>query len=144
LTTFTQWKDYNMDEHVKTRIMLHGMTRDNPEALVPLAKSWLHPPELQLVTGEVVYEPAERAYVVTELSHAELQGKLMSNPEQPAIRPAIVLSNIRLADPKVQVNGQILAHGKDFQHGMVKELEQWKTIIWINAIFNENLDLVIR
>jgi hypothetical protein len=49
-----------------------------------------------------------------------------------------------LADPKVQVNEQILAPGKDFQHGTVKELEQWKTIIWIDAIFDKNVDLLIR
>jgi len=124
--------------------MLHGMTRNKPEELVPLAKSWLHPPEMQLDAGEVIYEPAERAYLVTKLSNAVLKGKLLANPDQPALRPAIVLNNIRLADPKVRVNGETLAPGKDFQHGMVKELEQWKTIIWINAIFNENVDLSIR
>ena len=144
LTTFTQWKDYYMDKRVKTRIMLHGMTQNKPEELVPLAKSWLYPPEMQLDAGEVVYEPAERAYLVTKLSNAVLKGKLLANPDQPAQRPAIVLNNIRLANPKVQVNGQTLTPGKDFQHGIVKELAQWKTIIWIDAIFAENVDLLIR
>ena len=120
------------------------MTRDKPEELIPLAKSWLHPPELKLVDGEVIYEPAERAYLVTKLSQAVLHGKLLANPNQPALRPAFVLNNIRLTDPKVQVNGQIITPGKDFQHGIVKELEQWKTIIWLDAIFDENVDLLIE
>ena len=44
----------------------------------------------------------------------------------------------------VEVNEQILTVGKDFQHGVVKELEKWKTIIWIDAIFEENVNLLIR
>ena len=144
LTTFTQWKDYYMDERVKTRIMLHGMTQNKPEELVPLAKSWLHPPEMQLDDGEVMYEPAERAYLVTKLSNSILKGKLLANSDQPALRPAIILNNIRITDPKVEVNEQILTVGKDFQHGVVKELEKWKTIIWIDAIFEENVNLLIR
>jgi len=144
LTTFTQWKDYYKDERMKTRIMLHGMTRDKPEELIPLAKSWLNPPELQLDSGEVFYEPAERAYLVTKLSNAALNGKLTATPDQPALRPAIVLNNMKLTKPNVLVNGQILTPGEDFQYGIVKELEQWKTIIWIDTVFDQNVDLLIR
>ena len=43
-----------MDEGVKTRIMLHGMTKNKPEELVPLAKSWLNPPGMKLENGEVI------------------------------------------------------------------------------------------
>ena len=144
LTTFTQWKDFYMDKRVKSRIMLHGMTRGKPEELVPLAKSWLYPPEMQLADGEVTYDPAQRAYVVTKISNRELRGKLLATRDQPALRPAIVLDNIRLAGPKVQVNGKILTPGKDFQHGIVKDLEKWRTIIWIDAVFEKNVDLLIK
>ncbi len=133
-----------MDERVKTRIMLHGMTRDKPEELVPLAKSWLNPPVMKLENGEVTYEPAERAYLVTNLGNAVVKGNLAATPEQPAIRPAFILNQKQLLNPEVQINGQDLIPGKDFQHGIVKELEQWKTIIWINSTFDENVDLLIR
>jgi len=68
----------------------------------------------------------------------------LANSDQPALRPAIILNNIRITDPIVEVNEQILTVGKDFQHGVVKELEKWKTIIWIDAIFEENVNLLIR
>lgn len=144
LTTFTQWKDYYMDEHVKTRVMLHGMTQKQPEDLVPLAKSWLSPPELQLEEGEVFYEPAERAYLVKKLNNKTLKGKLLASSDHPADRPAIVLYQTRLLDPKVQINEQTLIPGKDFQHGVVKEMENWKTIIWIDAFFDKTIDLLIE
>jgi hypothetical protein len=144
LTTFTQWKDYYMDENVKTRIMLHGMTRGKPEELVPLAKSWLNAPELKLDEGKVIYETAERAYLVTSLEDGILKGTLAANSDQPAIRPAIIVNQKKLVNPKVQINGEDLIPGKDFQHGTVKELEQWKTIIWINAVYENNVELLIR
>ncbi len=144
LTTFTQWKDYYMDERVKTRIMLHGMTQDKPEDLVPLAKSWLEPPELQLTEGEAVYEPAEKAYMINNLGKAVFEGRLIANPDHPAVNPAFILNNVRLDNPIIEVNGKSLTPGKDFQFGTVKELSYWKTIIWINAVYDNEAGLSIR
>ena len=42
------------------------------------------------------------------------------------------------------INNQILIPDKDYQYGVVQELDQWKTIIWIDAIFNKNIDLSIQ
>ena len=145
LTTFTQWKDYYMDERVKSRIMLHGMTENKPKELVPLAKSWLNPPKMELkYNNKVFYEAAERAYVVNELKNGILEGKLLANPNQPAWKPAIILNNIRIVNPKVMINKQILEPDKDYKYGIVQELDQWKTIIWIDAIFYENIDFLIQ
>ena len=145
LTTFTQWKDYYMDERVKSRIMLHGMTQNKPKELVPLAKSWLNPPKIELYDdNKVFYETAERAYVVNKLKNGVLKGKLLANPNQPAWKPAIILNDVRITNPKVMINNQILIPDKDYQYGVVQELDQWKTIIWIDAIFNKNIDLSIQ
>jgi len=35
----------------------------------------------------------------------------------------------------VRLDGQALTPGRDFQHGIVRELEQWKTLIWLNREF---------
>lgn len=144
LTTFTQWKDYYMDESVKTRIMLHGMTKDKPEDLVPLANSWLNPPELRLKHGKAVYESAERAYIIDNLGKEDFAGTLYANTAQPAIKPAFVLNNVRMNHLSVLVNGKNLTQGEDFQVGTVKELDQWKTIIWIDAVFDEEIVIEIQ
>lgn len=73
-----------------------------------------------------------------------MRAKLLAKPNQPAIKPAIVLKNVQWSNPEVIVNGKTLARGKDFQHGTVKELEQWKTIIWLNATYDKNVDLLIK
>ena len=111
---------------------------------MPLAKSWLNPPELQLDEGDVKYEPAERAYLVDKLDNNTLRGKLLANPDQPASGPAIVFNQTQLENPEVKINQRTLVPGKDFQHGIVKDLDNWKTIIWINDFFDKTIDLVIR
>ena len=121
------------------------MTEYKAKELVPLAKSWLNPPKMELkYKNKVFYEPAERAYVVNELKNGILEGKLLASPNQPAWKPAIILNNIRIVNPKVMINKQMLKPGKDFKYGIVKELNQWKTIIWIDAIFDENIDFLIQ
>jgi hypothetical protein len=141
LTTFTQWKDYHMDERVKTRIMLHGMTNEKAQDLVPLARSWLQPPTLKVGQGEARYEPAERAYLVTGFGSQGLEATLLADPAHPAIRPALVLYGLRLEQPTVQIDGKPLVPGKDFQHGTVRELDQWKTVIWLDREFFQNARL---
>ena len=99
---------------------------------------------LDIENSEVTYEAAERAYVVNGLSNRVLKGKLLASANQPALNPAIILNNIRLVNPKVIVNKQILTPEKDYKYGVIQELNQWKTIIWIDKIFDENIDILIQ
>ena len=143
LTTFTQWKDYYMDESVKTRIMLHGMTNEKAVDLVPLAESWLSPPFLRTSDGEVKYEPAERAYIVENMSGEKFEGKLLASITNPAIKPAIILKGVKLDNPVIEINGKAITEG-DFQYGVVKKLSFWKTIIWINDDFSDGTTILIH
>jgi hypothetical protein len=135
LTTFTQWKDYHMDDRVKSRIMLHGMTNKKAQDLLPLARSWLQPPLLTVSSGQAKYEPAERAYLVSGIAAGGVEATLHADQEHPAIKPALVLNGLRLERPIVQIDGKSLEQGVDFQHGTVRELDQWKTVIWLNRDF---------
>jgi hypothetical protein len=143
LTTFTQWKDYQMDDRVKSRIMLHGMTNKKTQDLLPLARSWLQPPVLTVTSGQAKYEPAERAYLVTGIAVGGMEATLHASQEHPAIKPALVLNGLRLERPIVQVDGKSLAQGIEFQHGTVREMDQWKTVIWLNRDFLHETKLQI-
>jgi hypothetical protein len=143
LTTYTQWKDYYMDDRVKTRIMLQGMTNQKAQDLVPLARSWLQPPRFEVTKGQAKYEPAERAYLVNGSGPGGTEGKLLADQVHPALRPAFVLNGLRLEHPVVQIDGTPLASGSDFQHGTVKEMNQWKTVIWLNRDFLQEVKLGI-
>ena len=143
LTTFTQWKDYYMDDRVKTRIMLQGMTNKKAQDLVPLARSWLQPPRLTVTQGQARYEPAERAYLISGIGPGGTEGTLQADQEHPAVKPAFVLNGLRLEKPGVQIDGKPLLPGSDFQHGTVRELDQWKTVIWLNRDFMQAVKIGI-
>jgi len=110
---------------------------------VPLARSWLQPPSLAVTQGQARYEPAERAYLISGIGLGGMEGTLQADQEHPALRPAFVLNGLRLENPVVQIDGTPLAPGRDFQHGTVKELDQWKTVIWLNRDFWQEVKLAI-
>lgn len=144
LTTFTQWKNYSMDDRTKTRIMLHGMTNLDPTELVPLANSWLNSPELLLSDNTTVnYDQAERAYVIERSSKRSLKLSINASKDFPAVRPALIIKGKRLNEPKLYVNGKKLLINIEYRHGTVKTIDGWKTIIWIDKIFNSETKLRI-
>jgi hypothetical protein len=143
LTTFTQWKDYAMNDRVKTRVMLHGVSSRSPQDLVPLARSWLQPPRLELQHGQGRYEPAERAYLLRDLGQGTVDATLFADREHPAIGLALVLNGVRSTTPVIHIDGAILTAGKDFQHGTVRDVDQWKTILWFHREFLQETKLRI-
>ena len=70
LTTFVQWKDHEYTKQTRTRIMLQGMTDKQPDALVPLARSWLQAPTMRLTSQayrNARYDQSERAYLIEKI-----------------------------------------------------------------------------
>lgn len=143
LTTFTQWKDYYMDDRVKSRIMLHGMT-DNPDALLPLAKSWLSPPDLISNNKPAHYEPADRAYHFRPSSINEWSLQLKASKEQPAIRPALIIPGTELIHPKIHLNDQLLIPNEDYFVGIERNTDTPKTVIWFDSDWREEIQILIR
>jgi len=144
LTTYTQWKDYAMDDRVKSRIMLHGMADGDPEMLVGLAKSWLQPPTLQSNSARASYDPAQRAYVVTDQRQRSFQAEFLADPDHPAWHPAIIMEDRKLDHPAIMLNGQKLVEGRHFKSGVVLGDQGYKTIIWINEIIKKKATLTIK
>jgi len=112
--------------------LLEKAESQKAQDLVPLAKSWLQPAPFELKQAQARYEPAERAYQISGTDPGGVEGTLQADPEHPALNPAFVLNGLRLENPAVRIDGKLLAPGKDFQHGTVRELEQWKTVIWLD------------
>jgi len=145
LTTFTQWKNYSKNDRTKTRIMLHGMTDKKASDLVPLANSWLNSPKIVLSDNTILtYDQAERAYIVSDYPKNGLSASINASKEYPAVRPAIILNNKKLAEPRVLINGKTSITDRDYRFGTVKTIDGWKTIIWIDKIFTKETKLSIK
>lgn len=137
LTTFVQWEDHARTDTIRTRIMLQGMTARGAKELVPLAKSWLKPPGLELPAGAYrggAYDPAERAYVLQRTDSAAaaaLTFTIRAGPETPLLNPAVIVRNWGRRQAELRLDGRKVPEGKDFRQGLVARPEGEDLVLWL-------------
>ena len=120
-----------------TKIMLAGMTTKSALDLLPLAKSWISAPPINL-DGEGFtsqgYDQSQRAYVVTrtaETSTAALKTVLRASHDSPLENPAFVFKHWGDSAPGLKVDGNVLTRGPAFRYGFVPHLEGDDLVIWL-------------
>jgi hypothetical protein len=132
------WEAYSQTGDTMTKIILDGLTIQSIAELVPLAKSWLSPPKMEMA-GQGFrnegYDPTQRAFVLVregsgKLSPAELT--LQASQEAPVVNPAIVIKNWGEEDSRLTINGKPVVRGKDFRLGHVATLEGTHLVVWIH------------
>jgi len=137
LTTFVQWKDYEYTGKTRTRIMLQGMTDKEPEQLVPLAKSWLQAPEMEITSNGYkggYYDPSERAFLVEKEFPDDLTPcriVVNASEDSPLLNPAIIIRNWGNQLATLTIDGNNVAQGKDFRQGIRKGPYGEDLILWI-------------
>jgi hypothetical protein len=136
--TSTQDSDpYETGGNSMTKIMLCGLTEKPAGELVPLAKSWLRPAELNLKTGAFGYEGydrTQRAYVLVRKVGNQpgfIEFELAASEESPVINPAFVIRNWGEADAVLRIDGEVVKHGKNFRFGHNRTLDQTELVVWI-------------
>jgi hypothetical protein len=130
------WDPYAQTENTMTKILLHGLTTKSVAELVPLARSWLSAPGIE-VSGAGFqsqgYDQTQRAFVVTRFNAAavpQLQLSLQASTQSPLINPAFVVKNWGETEPKLRVNGKLVSRGADVRYGFVPTLEGTDLIVW--------------
>jgi hypothetical protein len=137
LTTFVQWEDYAHTKKTRTRIMLQGMTAKGAKDLVPLAKSWLQAPKIELASGAYLgggYDPSERAYIIQRKdasAQAPLAFKIHASAASPLLNPAMIVRNWGKQQAELRVDGRRIPDGKDFRQGIVSRPEGDDLILWL-------------
>lgn len=131
------WKMYSRDANGETKIMMDGLTTRSAAQLLPLAKSWIAPPELQ-IAGEGYrsegYDPAQRAWVVTRTGNGaagSLQLMLAASDASPLFDPAVVIRNWGEGDAQLRVDGERVEWGKNYRAGHVRHLDGTDLVIWM-------------
>lgn len=131
------WEPYAQTADSMTKILLHGLTTKSASDLVPLAKSWLSPPSVELTAPSFQsegYDPAQRAFVIVRKpgsSTSHLQLLLKASSESPLVNPAFVLKNWGDSDPKLSLDGKPVVRGTNFRYGFVPHLEGTDLIVWL-------------
>ena len=116
---------------------LYGMTTEPANALVLLAKSWIYPPSLRVVTGpftSIGYDYNQRAYVLVRAdSGSSLRLELSASAESPLLNPCFVIQDWGEMTAKLKINGDVVPAAKNFRVGHRQRLEGTDLIIWLKT-----------
>ncbi|HXW92619.1 MAG TPA: LamG domain-containing protein [Terriglobales bacterium] len=131
------WDPYTQSDTSMTKLLLHGLTRKSAKELIPLAKSWLSPPSLEISgTGfqNQGYDPSQRAFVIVRQTAARpspLRLSLPASPESPLSNPAFVIRNWGDQEPTLLIDGEPITRGSVFRYGFVPTLDASDLVIWL-------------
>jgi hypothetical protein len=145
------WDAYARAEGSMTKLLLCGLTERDGAAkqLLPLARSWISPPEAKLSLpeeGNVEYDPAQRAFVVHRTAHDErgpFSVLIDSSADRPLVNPAFVID---AADVPKKV--RVWVDGKEVQipvrMGMERHLEGDQAVIYLEMTATELVKIQIE
>jgi hypothetical protein len=130
------WEPYAQTENTMTKIMLDGLTTKSAADLVPLAKSWLSAPAIE-VSGPGFqsqgYDQTQRAYVLIRQAGSStdrFRSVLKASPDSPLVNAAIVIKNWGDLNPRLAIDGKIIPQGPNFRYGHINKLEGTDLVIW--------------
>jgi hypothetical protein len=114
---------------------IYGMTDLSMETLIILAKSWNHPPRLQLSDGyeDRGYDRGQRAFVLDCAGHSNgsLQIMVAAGKDRPVYNPALVILGWGTFDAGLTIDGEDVVKGPNFRLGHRHGLEDSDLIVWI-------------
>lgn len=131
------WDPYAQTADSMTKILLHGMTTKSAADLVPLARSWLSPPAVELTSASYSsrgYDPTQGAFVFerkSDSASSTLQFVLRASSESPLMNPAFVVKNWGRSGVKLAIDGKAVPRGTRFRYGLVPRLEGTDLVAWV-------------
>jgi hypothetical protein len=116
-----------------TKIMLNGMTDKKASNLALLARSWVKPPKLEVISQGYKsdgYDPTQRAYVITAEKDADaLEFTIEASKEYPISNLPLVVTNWGSRRAVLSIDGKHVVK-KDYRMAYVDKLEGTNLVIW--------------
>lgn len=124
------------DNSVRVRSLM-GLTRETAASLLPLARSWNNPADVEGVEASfkfVEYDKYQRCYKFKKEDErsAKLEFSLNASESSPVENIALEIENWKGASAKVSIDGKELTPDTDYYVGYVPGLDSNKLIVWIN------------
>ncbi len=122
------WDAASQDDRREVKLLMTGLTTQSAAALVPLARSWISPPEITAPSGvDVAYDPAQRAFTVRGNTTAPVALQVAASNDRPLVDPAFVFDDWH-GTATVTVDG----HAVDGARlGYVKGLTSTRLIVYL-------------
>lgn len=124
--------------------LLIGVSPDNTDELRETVRGWLYPPvlERQPDRRQMPYDIYQRGYVIDMQQTNRCSLRLRSDPQQPQIRPAMILTNIpEVTGCSVTIDGRRLTPDNDYAFGF--ENYRQTAVLWLNTAFRQSADIEI-
>jgi len=141
------WDAQEMTDNSVTKIMLIGLTDQNVDGLVSMAKSWINAPAVShnssLITS-ANYDQTEKSYIIELEKPGKVQFEVEASADAPMINPAFVITNWGIDDISLTLNGKKIERGKKFRYGFRSGLESTDLIIWLRANSDEVNQFIIE
>jgi len=122
--------------------LIYGLTNKKPETLLPLSKSWNHPPELTEARGSRShgYKQEQRAYILTAESD-EMSFILNAGKDSPLVNPCFVIKNWNSDSlAEIKINGSTAPA----RQGVVRDTDGRRMlIVWLEAQQEEKVKFKI-
>jgi hypothetical protein len=125
---------------------MYGATTGKAESLVPLARSWLRPPELVVEDGSATarYDPTQRSYVLTgsdDIGGGTLRLRLEGDADAPVHNPAIVVEDWGNRGATLEIEGESVPQGEAFRFGHIRRVNRYDLVVWIRREATTPLEL---
>jgi len=137
LAHIQSWRPYEETDDGVTMLMLNGLTEKPAAALLPLAKSWLSPPRLE-ISGDGFaaggYDPTQRAFVLSRRgpsTTSALSVLLRASKGSPVVNPVLLVRGWGPSTPRVEIDGRPAPLGPDVRAGHIYGLEGDDLVLWI-------------
>jgi hypothetical protein len=123
------------------------MTDKKADQLVPLARSWLHAPEMRMTSEAYtggIYDQSERAYLIenTVPDHgAPCTFVLEASEDSPVLNPAFIIKNWGNTSATLSINGKMEPLGADFRQGIRRGPYGEDLIVWIRLESDKPLEI---
>jgi hypothetical protein len=125
------------DGAVEGRFLM-GLTNQPVSAMLPVARSWLQPPDLKLAGTNFTsegYDRDDRSYHLSRLNTQKsgVEFSLKATDKSPAVNPAFLIDGWGNSDVSLSMNGKAVKEGIDFRVGHIDRLEDTALVVWIRA-----------
>ena len=128
------WGVFQRTDRSLSKLLLDGLTEKKASDLVPLAKSWLSPPKMD-VTGAahgLGYDAAQRAFVIQSnpASTGPLTVTWHADPDSPLVNPALVIQGWT-TDARLRIDGKDKEPSDILRVGHERHLDGDDLVIWM-------------
>ena len=134
------WGVYEHSGISASKVLLDGLTQKKASELVPLAKSWITPPQVAVSgAGRTEgYDAAQRAFVISSQGgFGPITATFSASESSPLVNPAIVIHGWP-SGARVLLNGKAIDEGERLRIGHERHLGGDDLVIWFELESRES------